>query len=93
MVASYLDASSSSNIANVISYLNSTNFTLGSGIVLRSTSINDQVSVFSKSEVIPAVVDTNGGGSNTNGGGSGSGSGSGSDSAGLTAAKNSVIKH
>ncbi len=80
MVASYLDSSSASNIANVISYLNSTNFTLGSGIVLRSTTINDQVNVFSKSDVSPAVVDS-----------SGSSSNSGSDSASLAAAKNSVI--
>ncbi len=60
MVASYLDSSSGSNVANLISYLNSTNFTLGNGIVLRSTTINDQVTVFSKSDVSPVVVDSSG---------------------------------
>lgn len=84
MVASHLDPSSGSNIANVISYLNSTNFTLGNGINLRSTSINDQVTVFRSNDVNPVVVDSSGSG------GSGGSSSGDSNSAGLQAAKESV---
>ncbi len=70
MVASYLDASSSSQISNVISYLRSANFSLGNGIDLRSATINDVTTVFKADTVVSPVS------SNTVSDGTGSGSGS-----------------